>query len=66
MRRSVNNSDILFDFDNYSKSCSYKVGYESEFDAMYAAERQEARHRMLKLDWYRCEYCGKWHLTEVS
>lgn len=66
MRKSVNSDDILFDFDDYSKSCSYKVGYDSEFEAIYAAENQESRHRGLKLDRYRCEYCGKWHLTEVS
>lgn len=57
---------ILFDVDDWSKSCSYKRRYDTEWDAKYAAERQERLHAGLRLDWYLCGYCGKWHLTEIG
>lgn len=56
--------DTLFDLDDWSRSCSYKKGYRSEWDAKYAADECERRQPRLRLSWYQCRYCGLWHLTE--
>ena len=58
-------NDILLDADDLAKSCTSKNAYESEWDAKYAADECMGYDRFLILSWYKCKYCGKWHLTEI-
>ena len=58
----IQQNDILFDFDDFSRSCKDKVKYETEWQAKFAADEQyDIRHTVL--DWYKCKYCNSWHLT---
>ena len=38
------------------RACTDKVAYPSELAALRVAAR-------IGLNWYRCPYCHKWHLT---
>ena len=58
-------NDILFDADDFSRSCSSKKAYETDWQAKFAADECKSRDPTLMLSWYKCRYCGKWHLTEV-
>lgn len=45
------------------KSCEEKRKYRSEKDALDAASLQMLMHPSLELSVYKCDQCGKWHLT---
>ena len=56
--------ELLLDPDDLSRSCTSKKCYESEWQAKFVADESMARQRGLRLSWYKCKYCGGWHLTE--
>lgn len=56
--------DMFVDDGDVERSCRSKNAYDSEYQAKFAADEQMSFHRGLRLSWYRCRYCGKWHLTK--
>jgi hypothetical protein len=46
-----------------AKSCDEKRKHRSERDALDAASLQMLMHPELDLSVYKCDQCGKWHLT---
>lgn len=60
--RILDKSDILFNEADFINSCAAKKKYESEWQAKFTADEQYEKFKVI-LSWYKCEYCGKWHLT---
>lgn len=56
---------FFFDEADYARSCASKNSYESEWQAKFAADEQMKRCK-ISLSWYKCKYCGNWHLTSRS
>jgi hypothetical protein len=63
-RREVctDRSSPLFDKEHFNMSCKGKVGHETEWQAKNAADYAYEKNGA-ELSWYKCPYCGKWHLT---
>lgn len=55
-------NSLLFDYLHYQLSCKSKNGYDSEWQAKFAADEQY-KYNGIRLNWYKCSYCNKWHLT---
>lgn len=53
---------FFFDEADFERSCKSKKHYSSAWQAKFAADEQEKLHSV-KLSWYKCKYCGQWHLT---
>ena len=64
MKKAFDRNSPLFDYGDYLRSCSSKKSYDSEWLARFAADECAMRQPGLRLSWYLCGYCGKWHLTE--
>lgn len=47
--------DEYFECRRIARSCSCKVGYESETLAKHFADERG-------MNYYRCQHCGLWHL----
>jgi hypothetical protein len=45
--------------------CEEKHAYPSERKALDYAKRRMRDNRTLELRAYRCQHCGRWHLTHV-
>lgn len=56
-------SSPLFDEMDRIRTCSLKKAYDSEWHAKYTIDDSMEKFG-IKLNSYRCPYCGKWHLTE--
>lgn len=61
----VDKKSLLFDDVDYQLSCKSKKTYESAWLAKFAADEQYTTY-FKKLTWYKCKYCGKWHLTSLE
>jgi len=62
----VDKSSPLFDTDDFQRSCSSKKKYTTPYHAMFAIDECQSRQPSLKLSYYKCPYCGNYHLTEVT
>jgi len=49
---------------NKERSCLKKHPYRSSFFAFMMAQ-QVQRHTGAKMDYYRCRFCGKYHVGHV-
>lgn len=56
---------ILFDEDMFAKTCSSKKKYTAPNHAQFDIDMIESRNPKIKLSYYKCPYCGNWHLTEI-
>ena len=57
-------SSPLFDEFDMEKTCSSKSGYPSEWTAKFAADETSSMSGA-RIGFYRCPYCGLFHLTEL-
>ena len=60
-----NGSKRIPKFDKYRihNQCSRKKGFTTSKDANQAIHKVKTK-KGIKLNYYRCEYCGKYHLTK--
>ena len=64
-KKIVSKDSMFFDLVDYERSCLSKVKYETEWQAKFAADECYQKSK-IKLHWYHCEYCNRWHLTSSS
>lgn len=55
---------FFFDAANCQRSCKDKKGYDTKWQAQFAIDEVESKYNV-KLTFYLCKYCGKWHLTST-
>lgn len=60
----VSTESPLFDNDDFSRSCSSKKKYTTPYHAQFAIDESQYRDSKLKLSYYKCPYCGNYHLIE--
>lgn len=65
MKPVTDPNSILFDEGLYVKTCSSKKKYTSPNHAQFEIDILESRNSKLKLKYYKCPYCGNYHLSEV-
>ena len=46
--------------------CTAKRSFRSELDAQVALEIASLRDMSLSLRYYKCPYCGQWHLSSSN
>jgi len=63
--RVTDKTSPLFDDFDYSKTCSTKKKYTTEYHAQFAIDECKSRDPRLKLRSYKCPYCRNFHLTEI-
>jgi len=63
-KKVVDVKSILHDDYEYVLSCKGKKCYESEYQAKYTADVQyESGKTNVRLHWYKCKFCGMYHLS---